>query len=580
MMKGLIMLLCSVFIFQIHAQDIAGDWHGKLSYQGIELQLVFHITGQNGAYQSTMDSPDQGAAGIVVDKTTFENGKITIEVSALQVIYTAEMDEKGMTLSGTFNQQGIQLPLLMTKKGEVKSAMNPQGMDDAKKVLGDWHGILDLSETQLLIVFHIMDVDGQMHSTMDSPDQNTNGIQMDETTFIDGRLKIVAKAMNAEYLAELTGEGDTLKGTFTQGGRSWDLVMTGEMVERQAVVRPQEPKEFPYLQEDVKFENPKGGHYLAGTLTMPQDGVFEKVVILISGSGPQDRNEEVLNHKPFLVLSDHLTRAGVAVLRYDDRGVAESEGTFAGATTKDFADDAAAAVTYLKSRKEMSGKAIGLVGHSEGGMIAPIVASEHPDIDFIVLLAGPGIDIQELLLMQQDRAAEADGVSAATRETMDKMAKETFAYIENNTHLTKDQLRAGISQLAGKGYEQLSDEAKQQIGDKENFMNQQSRMLSSDWYLYLMRFSPDQFLSKVKCPVLAVNGEFDLQVSSKENLKGIRESLKRANNNNVTIHEFNGLNHLFQKTKTGAPSEYGTLEETFNEEAMAYISNWILALGI
>ena len=305
---------------------------------------------------------------------------------------------------------------------------------------------------------------------------------------------------------------------------------------------------------------------------------FEKIVVLISGSGPQDRNEEVLNHKPFLVLSDYLTRQGIAVLRYDDRGVGESEGTFVGATTEDFADDATAAIVYLKSREDMQGKAIGLIGHSEGGMVAPMVASKNKDVDFIVLMAGPGIDIKKLLLLQQEKIGEAEGVPIKTRETMDNLAKKMFEYIDKNINLSKDQLSTGVKELAGEGYDQLPDEAKQELGTKVNFINQQSRMLTSDWYKYLMRFNPDHFLSKVKCPVLAVNGELDLQVTSNENLKGIRESLKRANNNNVTIHEFKGLNHLFQKTETGAPSEYGRLEETFNEQAMTYISRWILEL--
>jgi pimeloyl-ACP methyl ester carboxylesterase len=328
----------------------------------------------------------------------------------------------------------------------------------------------------------------------------------------------------------------------------------------------------------VKFLNPKGGHHLAGTLTIPRNKEFDKVVILISGSGPQDRNEEVLNHKPFLVLSDHLTRNGIAVLRYDDRGVGESEGLFAQATSKDFAEDVVAAIEYLKSRKEIEGKAIGLIGHSEGGMIAPMVASENTDVDFIVLLAGPGIQLKELLLLQQDKTGEAEGVPEQMRISMRELASGMFEFIEANINLPKDDLRTGLTKLMENSYEKLSDEEKQMLGAKDNFIGQQTRMATSDWYLYLMRFSPDYFLSKVVCPVLAVNGEFDLQVTSKENLEGIRESLNRANNKQLTIHEFKGLNHLFQKTETGAPSEYGILEETFNVEAMDYISNWILKL--
>lgn len=579
-MKGLIIFIFTVLMFQMNAQDIVGEWHGKISFQGVELRLVFHVTNLNGEFQTTMDSPDQGATGIATDKTIFENGKLTIEASALGMQYTAVLDEKGEMLKGTFNQQGVSLPLDMTKGAEEKSPTNPKGVGAAEKVLGDWNGVLEIPGMPLLIVFHIQDEDGNLKSTMDSPDQGANGIPMNETTYEDGQLKIVANALGAEYTAKLNEAGDSLVGVFKQNGMTWDLIMSREEVEREDVARPQEPKEFPYIQEEVKFKNPLGGHHLAGTLTMPNDGNFEKVVVLISGSGPQDRNEEVLNHKPFLVLSDHFTKKGIAVLRYDDRGVAESEGEFTGATSKDFADDAAAAVAYLKSRKEMRGKAIGLVGHSEGGMIAPMVASQNKDVDFIVLLAGPGIEIPELLLLQQDKIGEAEGMPEASRKTMWKMAQDLFAYLEGNYDLPEDQLTAGLTELLEKHYDKFTEEEKQMLGSKENFINQQTRMLTSEWYLYFMQFSPDDYLRKVKCPVLAVNGELDLQVTSRENLEGIRKSLTRAKNKNVTIHEFKGLNHLFQKTATGAPSEYATLEETFNEEAMNFISNWLLTLKI
>ena len=449
---------------------------------------------------------------------------------------------------------------------------------NAQEIIGDWHGVLSVQGTSLRIVFHVTSQDGAYQSTLDSPDQGAYGIQMDKTTFVNGELEITASALNAQYFAVLGEEGDTLIGTFEQNGMTFELNMSRQEGEPEAIVRPQDPKDFPYYVEEVKFENPKGGHSLAGTLTMPENGKFKKAVILISGSGPQDRNEEVMNHRPFLVLSDHLTRNGLAVLRYDDRGVGESEGEFQGSTSMDFADDAAAAVSYLKSRKDMKGKKIGLAGHSEGGMIAPMVAVENEDVDFMVLLSAPGIKITELLLIQQDRIGEVQGVPVSFRETNAGIAKEMFEYLENNTDLAKEQLEAGLREFLDRKYDELTAEMQGMIGPKENFINQQSRIVSSDWYLSFIGVNPDTYLSKVKCPVLAVNGELDLQVSSKENLEGIRTSLQKAKNKKHTIHEFKDLNHLFQVSETGAPSEYAQLEETFNVDAMDYISNWILAL--
>ena len=577
-MKGYMIMPLIMIMFQLNAQELNGDWQGKLSYQGVELTVIFHIEGESGNYMTTMDSPDQGATGITAQKTVFDNGTLTISSTDLNMTFSGQLDETNKIISGTFNQQGVSVPLKLTKQGEKK--LIEAGQNAYGNIVGDWSGKLSISGMELLMVFHISISDKHLVSTMDSPDQNTFDIAMDTTVFQGGILTISAGSLNMQFEAELNTAGDTLFGSLNQSGMSLEMVMTKEVIEREEIVRPQEPKDFPYIQDEVRFENPVGGHTLAGTLTIPEDGKFDKVVVLITGSGPQDRNEEVVDHKPFLVLSDHFTRRGIAVLRYDDRGVGESEGVFSEATSKDFADDAAAAVAYLMNRKEMIDKAIGLVGHSEGGMIAPMVATNNPNVDFVVLLAGPGIEIKELLLWQQERIGSAEGFPDAARSDMAILSRKTFDFLEENYHKSADILREELTEFLNDHYEKLKDETKQILGDKENFVTQQLRIFVSPWYLYFMRFSPDDFLSKLQCPILAVNGELDLQVTSEENLEGLRKSLNRANNKEVTIHEFKGLNHLFQKAKTGAPSEYARLEETFNEAAMQYISDWILELKI
>jgi pimeloyl-ACP methyl ester carboxylesterase len=235
-------------------------------------------------------------------------------------------------------------------------------------------------------------------------------------------------------------------------------------------------------------------------------------------------------------------------------------------------------MAYLQSRKDMKGKKIGLAGHSEGGLIAPMVAAENKDVDFIVLLAGPGILTQELLLLQQKEIGELQGVPASFLETNNRIAKALFEYLENNMGLDRETLKAGLIEFLDKSYEALTDEEKNMIGPKESFLAQQSGIATSEWYLYFIGIDPDSYLARVKCPVLAVNGELDLQVSSEKNLEGIRKSLEKAKNKDYTIHEFEGLNHLFQQAETGSPAEYYTLDETFNVKAMYYISDWILAL--
>ncbi|MDW3648418.1 MAG: alpha/beta fold hydrolase [Bacteroidia bacterium] len=451
----------------------------------------------------------------------------------------------------------------------------------AQDISGSWNGALSVQGTTLRVVFHI-EKDGSTYSSkMDSPDQGAFGIPTGTTTFEEGKLSISAPSLGMSYEGTLSESGDKIEGSFKQAGMDLPLELGREEVKvekKKPEPRPQDPQDFPYEQEEVKFTVNEGGHEMAGTLTYPSDGKFEQVVVLISGSGPQNRNEELgpMNHRPFLVLSDHLTRKGIAVLRYDDRGVAESGGDFKSATSMDFAHDASAAVAYLKGRNDMKGKKIGLMGHSEGGMIAPIVASKNKSVDFIALLAGPGINIPELMLMQSDLINKASGAPDEVRESNNKVLKEIYALMNANQKADGDELKEKMEVILEESYKSLSEEQQAEIGDKESFFATQTNVLLSPWFRYFMAFEPDDFLSKVKCPVLAVNGELDLQVPSKENLEGIKKSLKKAGNKEVVTKEFASLNHLFQKAETGAPSEYAEIEETFNPEALNFISAWVV----
>ena len=448
---------------------------------------------------------------------------------------------------------------------------------NAQSILGDWNGALEVQGTQLRLVFHIIKDDGRLKATMDSPDQGANGISVEKVVMEGKELTIEMSNIGMKYTATLNDEKTIIEGTFKQGSMSLPLKMTREKIEKKELARPQEPKIFDYSREEVKFVNLKGGHELAGTLTTPVGGKFEQIVVLITGSGPQDRNEELMGHKPFLVLSDHFTKKGIAVLRYDDRGVAKSTGNFKGATSRDFADDVNAAISFLRNRKEMTGKKIGLCGHSEGGMIAPIVASENDVVDFIVLLAGPGIKIPELMMLQTDKISKAEGVDVNLRKTNAKITKQVFNFMYDNSKMSTNGLRKGLTNILSEGFNMLS--AQEREGkNREEFIEGQLGMMLDEWFLYFIQFDPVYYLSKVKCPVLAINGELDLQVTSKENLEGIKNSLIKAGNSNLTIKEFKGLNHLFQKAESGAPSEYGKIEETFNEEAMKFVSDWILGM--
>ena len=296
-------------------------------------------------------------------------------------------------------------------------------------------------------------------------------------------------------------------------------------------------------------------------------------VILITGSGQQNRDEEIFGHRPFLVLSDNLTRQGIAVLRVDDRGIGGSTGNFSQATTEDFAGDVLAGVEFLKNRTEINPDQIGLIGHSEGGLIAPIVAVKSPDIAFIVLMAAPGLTGEEILYMQSDLIARAEGVSNETIAQNRALMNRMFSVVkeeENNT-IAEEKLREILrAELAN-----LSEEEKANLGYSEAAIDSQVKELSSPWMRFFLIYDPRPTLMRVKCPVLAISGEKDLQVPPKENLLAIDEALRAGGNKDYSVKELPGLNHLFQTAKTGSPSEYARIEETISPVALETIGNWI-----
>ncbi|MEO5945268.1 MAG: alpha/beta fold hydrolase [Chitinophagaceae bacterium] len=442
----------------------------------------------------------------------------------------------------------------------------------AQDITGQWNGVLKVNATQLHVVFNISKSDKGYSSTMDSPDQGANGILVTSTAFENPLLKLAVSNAQIEYKGEL--KADEIIGTFKQGGQEFPMNLSRKIIEKKTVIRPQDPiKPYPYYTEDVIFENAKANISLAGTLSLPEKEGNFPVVILITGSGPQNRDEEVLGHKPFLVIADYLTKNGIAVLRYDDRGVGKSKGDFKIATTADFATDVESAIAYLKTRKEINQNKIGLVGHSEGGLIAPMVASKSKDIDFIVLLAGPGMQGDKVLLQQQELMAKASGGSDAEIEKSKKLNTKLYDLIVKSNDNQK--LKTDLTSLLK---ETLRNDSTAEIPDgmtQEEFIAKQVKQISGHWIQYFLKYNPALALEKVKCPVLAVNGEKDLQVSPNENLSGIKNALKKGGNKKVTIIQFPNLNHLFQECETGSPSEYATIEQTFSPTTLNEITKWI-----
>jgi fermentation-respiration switch protein FrsA (DUF1100 family) len=443
----------------------------------------------------------------------------------------------------------------------------------AQDITGQWNGVLKVQGTQLRLVLNITKTDNGISSTMDSPDQGAKGIPTTTTGFENSILKITIASAKIEYEGTL-GQDNVIVGTFKQGGQSFPMNLPKEKIEKEKLIRPQEPIiPYSYYSEDITFENKKAGINLAGTLTLPnKDGVFP-VVILISGSGPQNRDEELLGHKPFLVLSDYLTKNGIAVLRYDDRGTALSKGDFKSATSVDFATDVESAIEYLKSRKEINKKKIGLIGHSEGGLIAPMVASKSKDVAFIVLLAGTGIQGDQLLLLQQRLIGKVSGVSDEDLQKTELTNRKAFDIVNKSTSL--EQLKTYLTTYIKQEMKDNPSAEKPQGMTDDDFVKMQVNQIANPWMLYFIKYNPTPALTKVKCPVLAINGEKDLQVPPKENLNAIKKALAKGGNKKVTIKEVPNLNHLFQECKTGSPDEYATIEQTFSPTALTEILMWL-----
>lgn len=424
----------------------------------------------------------------------------------------------------------------------------------SQEILGSWYGQPDLGGIKLRIVFNISETDDGYFATMDSPDQNVKGILVDSVNFADNRLFIRIDKISLTYNGVL--EEGIIKGELTQFGRSFSANLDRKSIQPNRPQTPQPP--FPYISEDVIFRNEKDSIILGGTLTLPQQSGEYPAVILISGSGQQNRNEEIFEHKPFMVLADYLTRKGIAVLRYDDRGVGESTGDPALCTTADFATDTKAALEYLKSRKEINKRRIGLIGHSEGALIAFMLAARNKkDIAFIVSMGGSAQKGDSIILDQREMLFKTAGESSETISADRNRMRKAFALLNNQTDETvlKNKMKELFS---GSGSERNIDIMVKQ--------------LTSPWMRYFLNYNPAIDLRRLKCPVFAINGEKDLQVEADANLNLMQKYIKRK----LTVKKYPNLNHLFQNSTTGLPIEYGQIEETISNEVLSDIADWIL----
>lgn len=452
----------------------------------------------------------------------------------------------------------------------IRAEAKAQG---AENLAGAWQGKLNVSGSEIELVVRITrNTDGTYAARLDVPTQGVMDIPVSKIAVQDGTVRLEIAPIGGVFEGRLSADGREMTGEWKQNGLALPLLL--RWTDQAPVLRrPQEPaKPYPYREEEVTYENKPAGIKLAGTLTLPKGAGPFPAVILISGSGVQDRDEALIGHRPFLVLADYLTRRGMAVLRVDDRGVGGSTGDTLRSTSSDFAGDALAGVAYLKGRREIDAARIGLIGHSEGGLVAPLAATRSQDVAFIVLLAGPGLPGEQIIYLQTDLILRASGATDEQAARERELQESLFAVVKEESDPAPAAKR--LREILAAYLDKLPPEEKAGLNE-EAFIEGQVKAVLSPWFRFFLTYDPRPALQQVSCPVLALNGEKDLQVPFRENLTAIEEALKAGRNKDFTVKSLPNLNHLFQTCTTGSPAEYGTIEETISPVALQAIGDWL-----
>ena len=543
------------------AQTVAGVWHGTLTTSAASsLRLLVHIDkSADGSLSGTMDSIDQSPGAIPLTTVTASGDALAFTLAKIGGAFDGKWDAAAGAWVGQWRQSGVSLPLTLTP-GPLPTTPTIAGLD------GLWDGVLALNSAKLHLVLHVTTLPSGTTASLDSTDQLAYGLSVASIHRDGDKVGFDMAGLHASFAGALSADGQSLVGQWTQG-QPLPLTFTRRAAGAAAAMpsRPQTPvKPYPYREEEVAFDDAAAHVKLAGTLTLPQGKGPFPAVVLIAGSGPNTRDEPIMGHRPFLVLSDWLTRHGVAVLRYDKRGTGASTGDYAAATSLDFAHDAEAAAAWLRARPEVDPRRVGLIGHSEGGLIAPMVAADDPRVAFVVLMAGPGVDGLDILMEQGRLIAKAMGATDAQIADATALRKAMFEIVRSEKDPTAAAAKLKVTLAAyAKAHDLPQTGVDAQVGQ-----------VNTEWFRFFFSYDPAPALRKLRCPVLALIGSKDLQVPPDQNLPALRAAL--AGDPRAEVREMPGLNHLFQTADTGSVGEYMRLEETIAPAALQTMSDWIL----
>jgi uncharacterized protein len=554
--------LLSAIPLWAQAPTLDGTYSGMLQAGDAQLHIALHLSrNAQGALHATLDSLENGVFAVEASSVALDGGTLKFEIRGVGVSYEGKVSLDRSSIDGNWRQGGASLPLVFRRDS---AAHKPES---AKfPVEGLWQGALEAHGLRLRFQLHVFhDPNGELIAALDSLDQFVSGVPAAKVSLKENAFHFEIPGLSSTYDGVLDATKNKITGEWSQN-QSKDKLNFDRSDQPLELRRPQNPaKPYPYREEELTFSNAPAGVTLAGTLTLPKGAGPFPAAVLIAGSGPEDRDATIANHKPFLVISDYLTRKGIAVLRYDKRGVGESTGSTETATTLDLASDAKCAIAYLKSRKEIDPGRIGLIGHSEGAMIAPTLAATSRDLSWIILLAPPATKGEDTLLNQSDLIARAGGMADAQVLASLNFDKQAYDLVQ------KEDDSAAVTQKL----KALVKESGLNAAMPPEALAQQIHMMTSPWFRFFLAYDPLPDLKRTKCPVLALFGEKDLQVPSKINLPMVQKAFQEGGNNQAEVKQLPELNHLFQHAYTGSPTEYAAIDETFSPDALKIISDWL-----
>jgi fermentation-respiration switch protein FrsA (DUF1100 family) len=560
-----------------------GYWEGSLEIRGNAMDIAVELAKDpKGAWSGTIDIPAQGARGVRLANVMVAGRDVAFAMEGVagNPTFGGTLADDGRSITGEFTQGITQLTFHLRRsvrkqtEGGAPSAFTQPGVP-GEDLAGIWLGVLDTGAIELRLMARISKSnEGAYRGSFDSVDQGAAGMPIESFTVEGESVRLELKRPEAVFSGKFNTARSEIEGEWRQGGGSLPLTLRRQRQEPD-LGRPQEPKKpYPYKDEQISFRNEKAGLQFAGTLTLPRGEGPYPAVVLLSGSGAQDRDEAIMGHRPFLVLADHLTRKGIAVLRFDDRGVGGSQGNVTSATTRDFAGDALAAVGYLKYRPEIDAHRIGLIGHSEGALVGPLAAAESDDIAFLVLLAAPGLTGEETIYLQSEGLIRVMGGDEETIAANRELQRRMFAIVKEEGDDQKARQR--LQELQKEMVERMTPEQRKAAGlSEQSPIGEQAEMLLSPWFRFFLTYDPVPTLIKMKRPVLVMTGGNDLQLPPAENLPRIEQALEKSGNKDYRVLRPARLNHLLQTSETGLPLEYARIDETIAPAALDVISGWI-----